>query len=65
MKAGSAIASKAPDRIRRAARAVKLREAAWHISRAPHMKMLKDRYQAGGQRCMMRLDGMDQKSQPK
>jgi len=62
MNAGSAIASKAPDSTRRAARAAKFFEAAWHINRAPHMKMLNDRYHAGGERCMMRLEGIAQPS---
>jgi hypothetical protein len=39
MKAGSAMASKAPERTRMAARAPKLGAAASHMSRAPHMKM--------------------------
>lgn len=35
------------------------------MSKAPHMKMLKDKYHAGGLRCMMRFEGMAQMSQPK
>jgi hypothetical protein len=41
MKAGSAIASNAPDKMRRESRPAKFLAAACAINRAPHMKMLK------------------------
>lgn len=62
MNAGSAIASNAPDKTRKAARVAKFFDAAWHINNAPHMKMLNPRYHAGGDRCMIRLEGMAQAS---
>jgi hypothetical protein len=40
MKAGSAMASNAPDKIRRASSPAKFFAAACAIKRAPHMKML-------------------------
>jgi hypothetical protein len=40
MKEGSAMASKAPDKMRSAAREAKFLDAAWHMSRTHHMKML-------------------------
>jgi hypothetical protein len=41
IKAGSAMASNAPERIRRARRPAKLFAAACVMRRAPHMKILK------------------------
>lgn len=43
IKAGSAMASNAPDKTLSARRPPKLFAAAWAMRRAPHMKMLKAR----------------------
>lgn len=59
------MASKAPDSTLSASSPPKFFAAACAIKSAPHMKMLKDRYQAGGERCMRRFDGIAQASQPK
>lgn len=65
MKAGSAIASKAPDRILRAAKDAKFFAPACAINNTPHIKMLNARYHPGRHLCMIRFDGIAQKSHPK
>lgn len=57
MKAGSLHASAAPDSARMTASCVKFLAAAWHIKRAPHMKMLMERYLPTGNFCSIKLVG--------
>jgi hypothetical protein len=57
MKAGSEHASAAPDRALRTANVVKFLAAAWHMRRAPHMKMFAPRYLPIGNLCIKKLVG--------